>query len=126
MIAKTKLAEKFAQLDEFWSPRVIADMDGSHLVKVAKLQGEFVWHAHDHEDELFLVVQGRLTIELRDQVLELEPSELVVIPAGVEHRPVAREECHVLIFEKKNTAHTGSEQTAFTRSIDEQLRPLQG
>ncbi len=124
MITKINLAEKFAKLDEHWSPRVIGGLDGTHLAKIAKLKGEFVWHAHDHEDELFLVIKGHLTIELEAQTLTLDAGELCVIPAGVRHRPIANEECHVLVFEKKQTAHTGTEQSELTRSLDDQLRPI--
>lgn len=124
MITKINLAEKFAKLDEHWSPRVVGSVDGAYLAKIAKLQGTFTWHQHDHEDELFLVIKGHLSIELEDQRLELDAGEMVVIPAGVRHNPIADEECQVLVFEKKSTAHTGSEQTDRTRSLDDQLRPI--
>ncbi len=124
MITKINLAEKFGKLDEHWSPRVVGSVDGTHLAKIAKLKGTFTWHKHDHEDELFLVIKGHLTIELEDQKLELDAGEMVVIPAGVMHNPIAEEECHVLVFEKQTTAHTGSEHTNQTRSLDDQLRPI--
>lgn len=124
MITKINLAEKFGKLDELWSPRVVGEIDGTHFAKIAKLQGTFTWHKHDHEDELFLVMNGHLTIELEDQRLELGAEEMVVIPAGVMHNPIADQECHVLVFEKKVTAHTGSEIIAATKSIGDQLRPI--
>lgn len=124
MITKINLAEKFGKLDEHWSPRVVGELDSAYLVKIAKVQGAFTWHKHDAEDELFLVVKGHLTIELEDQKLELDAGEMVVIPAGVMHNPIADEECHVLVFEQKSTAHTGDEQTNQTRSLDDQLRPI--
>lgn len=124
MITKINLAEKFDKLTEHWSPRVVGSVDGTHLAKIAKLKGEFVWHAHEQEDEMFLVIAGHLTIELEDQTLELATGEMCVIPAGVRHRPIAREECHVMVFEKSQTAHTGTEQTDLTRTLDEQLRPI--
>lgn len=123
-VQKVNLAEKFAALEELWSPRVVAELDGSHLAKVAKLEGEFVRHAHAQEDELFLVMSGRLRLELDDQVIELAPGELCVIPAGVEHRPVASEECHVLIVERASTAHTGAVKSDLTRSLEEQQRAV--
>ncbi|MCA9915300.1 MAG: cupin domain-containing protein [Anaerolineaceae bacterium] len=108
MIEKVNLAQKFALINEHWSPRIagrVNDFD----VKLAKLQGEFVWHHHDNEDELFLVVAGNLTIELRDQpAIRLEAGEFVIIPRGVAHRPVAETECHVLLFEPAGTLNTGS------------------
>lgn len=124
MITKVNLAEKFGKLDEHWSPRVVGELDGNYLVKIAKLEGSFTWHKHDKEDELFLVMSGRLMIELEDQKLELGPGEMVVIPAGVMHNPIAEAECQVLVFEKKSTAHTGTKETEHTRSLDEQLRPI--
>jgi mannose-6-phosphate isomerase-like protein (cupin superfamily) len=106
MVEVVSLAGKLAQFDERWSPKIVAEMNGSH-VKVAKVQGEFVWHSHAEEDELFLVVRGRLRIELRDGAVTLGPGELVVIPKGVEHRPVAEEEVHVVLVEPAGILHTG-------------------
>ena len=106
MVSKISLAEKFARFSDRWSPKIIADLNDSH-VKLAKVQGEFVWHSHEREDELFLVIQGTLTIELRDGEVTLGPGELVVIPKGVEHRPVAQEEVQLLLVEPKEIRHTG-------------------
>ena len=100
-------AEKFAQFSDLWSPRIIAELNGQQ-VKLAKLLGEFVWHAHKEEDELFLVLAGRLVIQLRDGDIVLESGELAIIPRGVEHRPVADEEVHVLLFEPASTLNTGT------------------
>jgi len=100
------LAERFGRVREHWSPRVVAELNGQH-VRVAKLLGEFTWHSHADEDELFLVVSGQLVIELRDGRVELGPGQLVVIPRGVEHRPVARDEVHVVLFEPAATVNTG-------------------
>ncbi len=102
-----RLAEKFGGIAATWRPRIIAELNGQH-VKLAKLRGEFVWHAHAAEDELFLVIAGRLRIELRDGALELGAGDLAVIPRGVEHRPVAAEEAHVLLFEPVSTVNTGT------------------
>ncbi len=106
MLTKINLTEKFTCFTDRWSPKVIADLNDNH-VKLAKVQGEFVWHQHAEEGELFIVVKGELTIELRDGRVTLGPGELVVVPKGVEHRPVAREEVHVMLIEPKATRHTG-------------------
>jgi mannose-6-phosphate isomerase-like protein (cupin superfamily) len=112
-----------ASLTELWSPRVVAELDDSY-VKTAKVHGEFSWHAHDGEDELFLILSGELRIELEDRHVLLREGELFVVPRGVRHRPVAEHECLLMLIEKKATLHTGSEVTEHTRSLDEQLRPL--
>ncbi|HRP07595.1 MAG TPA: cupin domain-containing protein [Gemmatimonadales bacterium] len=117
---KTPL-EMARRLDEYWSPRVIAEVDDSY-VKVAKVKGTLGWHAHAGEDELFLVLSGQLVIETRDGAVRLGPGQMHVVPKGVEHNPVAEEECCLLLFERKSTAHTGDTVTPFTRSIEEQLR----
>lgn len=110
-------------LDELWSPRVIAELDDAY-VKVAKVRGTLAWHSHDDEDELFLVLKGRLAIEMEDRTVVLEEGGLFVVPKGVRHNPVADEECLILLVERKSTRHTGSEVTALTRGLDEQLRPV--
>lgn len=112
-----------AALTELWSPRVIAELDDSY-VKVARLQGTLAWHAHDDEDELFLVLEGQLRIELEDGAVELSAGELYVVPKGVRHNPVAEQECLVLLVERKSTRHTGDVVTERTRSVEEQTRPL--
>lgn len=101
------LAEKLQLVTELWSPRVVAELN-DYQVKIAKLQGEFLWHAHDGTDELFLVLHGELRIEFRDRVVELGEGELCVVPAGVEHRPVAERECHLLLIEPRGTVNTGN------------------
>jgi len=103
---KVNLAEKFAMFSEHWSPRIVGELNGQY-VKLAKLQGEFVWHRHEAEDELFLVVKGKLAIHFRDRVEELQEGELLIVPAGVEHKPVAGQEVQVLLFEPKSTLNTG-------------------
>lgn len=112
-----------ASLTELWSPRVIAEVDDA-FVKVAKVQGEFPWHAHDGEDELFFLLKGQLRIELEAGAVELSAGELFVVPKGVRHRPVAQGECQLMLFERKSTLHTGNEVTELTRSLDEQLRSV--
>jgi mannose-6-phosphate isomerase-like protein (cupin superfamily) len=113
MIEKVNLEQKFGLFEEYWSPRIAGELNDSY-VKLARLKGEFVWHQHDHEDELFLVVKGHLTIKLRDQDLELHPGEFVIIPRGVEHLPVAGEEVHVVLLEPKSTLNTGNVQSERT------------
>ena len=100
------LADKLSQFDEYWSPRIVGEVNDSY-VKLAKLSGEFVWHSHEQEDELFLVVRGRLTIRFRDRDVHLEEGQMVIVEKGVEHQPVAESEAHVLIVEPKSTLNTG-------------------
>jgi mannose-6-phosphate isomerase-like protein (cupin superfamily) len=110
-------------LTELWSPRVIAELEDSY-VKVAKLQGSLVWHSHDEEDELFFVLKGSLRIEMEDRTVELGEGEAFLVPKGVRHNPVADQECHVMLIERKTTQHTGDEVTEKTRSVADQLRPV--
>jgi len=112
-----------AALDEHWSPRVVAEVDDSY-VKVAKLQGSLAWHSHDNEDELFFILKGSIRIEMEDRAVELREGDAFVVPKGVRHHPVAEDECHVMLIERKTTLHTGNEATDKTRSIAEQLRPV--
>jgi len=116
---KVNLDEKFAAFDEHWSPKIIGELNGQQ-VKLAKFQGPFVWHHHENEDELFLVHRGHFRLELRDRVLELGPGELVIVPRGVEHRPVADEEVEVLLFEPATTLNTGNVRN--DRTLDELAR----
>jgi len=104
---KVNLADKLSLFSEHWIPRIVGELNGQQ-VKLAKLEGEFVWHHHESEDELFLVLKGRLVIELRDREIALEPGEFFIVPRGVEHRPVASEEVHVLLFEPASTRNTGN------------------
>jgi mannose-6-phosphate isomerase-like protein (cupin superfamily) len=107
MMDKVNLAQKFNLFDEYWSPKVVGELNGQ-VVKIAKLKGEFLWHHHATEDELFLVVKGRLVIQLRERDVTLEAGELFIVPHGVEHRPVAEAEAHILMFEPKSTLNTGN------------------
>lgn len=104
---KVNLAEKFSRFDDTWSPKIVGEVQDMH-VKLVKLKGEFVWHHHDAEDEMFLVVKGRLLIKFRDQDVWLGEGEFLIIPRGVEHLPVANEEVHVMLFEPAGTLNTGS------------------
>jgi mannose-6-phosphate isomerase-like protein (cupin superfamily) len=115
------LAEKLAMFTDHWQPRIVGELNG-HELKVAKVQGEFVWHHHDDTDDFFLVLQGRLRIQLRDEErgeyeVELGPGELYVVPQGVEHRPVAEEETHLLLIERSGTLNTGDPATAAPRRV---------
>jgi mannose-6-phosphate isomerase-like protein (cupin superfamily) len=105
---RVNLAEAISGIDEHWSPRIAGQVNDSY-VKLAKIQGEFIWHQHDEEDELFLVVKGRLLMQLRDRDLWLDEGEFTIIPRRVEHRPVAEEEVHLLLFEPATTVNTGEE-----------------
>lgn len=118
VVSPSKVA---ASLTRLWSPRVVAEVDDSY-VKVAKVHGTLAWHSHDDEDELFLVLEGRLRIEMEAGTVELDKGEMFVVPRGVRHNPVAENECHVLLIERKSTLHTGTTVTDRTRSIAEQLR----
>lgn len=123
MIKPLSPTEVASRLDELWSPRVLAEVDDVY-VKVARVHGTLAWHSHADEDELFYVLGGALRIELEDGVVELGEGQMCVVPKGVRHNPVAEQECHLLLIERKSTRHTGDEVTALTRSIDEQRRPL--
>jgi mannose-6-phosphate isomerase-like protein (cupin superfamily) len=112
-----------ASLTEFWSPHVVAEL-GDSYVKVAKVHGTLAWHSHDNEDEMFLILKGRLRIEMEARTVELSEGEMFVVPKGVRHNPIADEECHIMLIERKSTLHTGTVVTDKTRSLDEQLRPV--
>ena len=110
-IEKISLADKLGRIREHWRPQVIGELNGQE-VKLVKCRGEFIWHHHDVEDELFLVVRGRLRMEFRDRTVELGPGELVIVPRGVEHRPVAEEEVELLLFEPAGVRNTGNVEHA--------------
>ena len=107
MMEKVNLAQKFAQIHEYWKPYIAGELNGQ-LVKLDKLKGEFIWHHHEHEDEMFLVVKGRFRMEFRDRDVWLEEGEFIVVPRGVEHRPVADEEAWIMLFEPASTLNTGN------------------
>lgn len=104
---KVNLAQSLNHIDGYWSPRIAGELNGQH-VKLARLKGEFVWHHHEDEDELFLVIKGRLLMRLRDGDITLDEGEFLIVPRGVEHQPVAEEEVHVLLFEPAGTLNTGN------------------
>jgi len=112
------LIDKFSKFTDQWSPKIVGELNGQY-VKLAKLQGEFVWHSHEHEDELFMVFKGILTMHFRDKKVTVKPGEFLVVPKGVEHFPVVEgEEVHLLLFEPKNTLHTG--EVEFERADNDQ------
>jgi len=118
-MGKININEKFNLFSEHWTPKVIAESNGQ-LVKIAKGQGELVWHAHEHEDELFIVFKGQLTLKMHDQTVVLNPGEMFVVPKGVEHCPVAEEETHLMIIEPASTKHTGDNISEQTVSYEKQ------
>ena len=113
------LEQKFSLFSDQWSPKVIGEMNGQY-VKLAKIEGEFVWHAHEHEDELFYIVKGDLTLKFRDGEVRLKPGDMHIVPMGVEHLPIAHEETWVMLIEPKATAHTGEIESDITVAIEDQ------
>ena len=103
---RVNVVEKFALIDDYWSPKIVGELN-SQYVKLAKLKGDFIWHHHETEDELFLVIKGELTLKFRDHDIILQEGEFLIVPRGVEHKPVAEDEAHVLLFEPKSTLNTG-------------------
>lgn len=117
---KVNLSEKFSLFTDYYNPRIIGALNNQH-VKLAKLKGDFVWHKHDVEDELFLVIKGKLKIEFRDRTEEINEGEFIIVPHGVEHKPVAVDEVHVLLFEPATTLNTGNVQNEMTKKDLEKL-----
>jgi len=117
---KVNLEDAFSRLTEYWNPHVAADLNGQH-VRLAKLKGEFIWHAHENEDEMFLVIRGQLTLKLRDRDISLNAGEFFVVPRGVEHLPVAHEEAWAMVFEPAETLNTGNVRNERTRTALKRL-----
>jgi mannose-6-phosphate isomerase-like protein (cupin superfamily) len=115
-VSAINLAEKLSTFSEYWQPRVVGSFNG-HDLMVVKVKGEFVWHKHDNTDDFFLVLAGHITIQLRDGAVQLGPGEVFVVPKGVEHRPVAEDEAHVLLIEPRDTPNTGDVATAAARRV---------
>ena len=114
---KVNLSEKLAQIEDYWSPKAVGAVNDFH-VKLVKLKGEFVWHAHDIEDELFLVVAGTLRMQFRDREVLVAPGEFIIVPHGTEHRPVADDEVHLLLLEPATTVNTGTAGGSRTRAVE--------
>ena len=117
---KINLEQKYSLFHEFWSPKIVGELNDSYI-KLAKLKGEFDWHHHDNEDELFFVVKGQLTIKFRDKDVILDEGEMVVIPKGLDHLPVATEEVQVMLIEPKGTLNTGNVVTEKTQQVLERI-----
>ena len=117
---KVNISEKLSQFNDYYNPRIIGELNGQY-VKAVKLMGEFVWHHHDNEDELFLVIKGKLKMEFRDKIVEVLPGEFIIVPKGVEHRPVAEDEVHLLLFEPASTLNTGNVENERTRKVLEKI-----
>ncbi len=120
MLNKTNLLAQCQQLTDYWSPRIVGEVNDQY-VKVAKLKGEFEWHKHDAEDELFFVLRGELIIQYKDSSVTLAEGDMHIVPKGVLHNPRAEQDCLIALVESKSTAHTGDKVTAKTRSIEQQL-----
>jgi mannose-6-phosphate isomerase-like protein (cupin superfamily) len=119
-MSKVNITHKLGEFNDYWNPRIIGELNGQH-VKAVKLKGEFVWHHHDHEDELFLVIKGKLRMEFRDRVEELNEGEFIIVEKGIEHRPVAEDEVHILLFEPAGTLNTGNAESEFMRKTLEKI-----
>jgi mannose-6-phosphate isomerase-like protein (cupin superfamily) len=113
-IVKVNIANKLSLFHDYWNPRIAGELNGQHI-KLVKFKGDFVWHKHDDEDEMFLVVKGNFIMELRDRSIQINEGEFIIIPKGTEHRPVASEEVHVMLFEPASTINTGNEKNELTR-----------
>lgn len=112
---KVNIAQKLSLFSDHWNPRIVGELNGQQ-VKLAKFQGEFIWHSHEHEDELFLVIKGEFTMQFRDNNVLLKEGEFLIVPKGVEHRPVAEKEVHILLFEPATTLNTGEHSNHLTRN----------
>src|SRR5687767_8485922 len=117
---KVNIAEKFSRIKDYWNPRIAGELNGQ-MVKLVKFKGEFVWHKHDHEDEMFYVVEGEFNMELRDRTILIRENEFIIVPRGVEHRPVAPKEVSVILFEPATTLNTGDRITELTRESLERI-----
>jgi mannose-6-phosphate isomerase-like protein (cupin superfamily) len=117
---KINISEKLSQFSDYWNPRIVGELNNQH-VKAVKLKGEFVWHHHDHEDELFLVIKGILKMEFRDKTVTINPGEFIIVPRKVEHKPVADEEVEILLFEPATTLNTGNIENERTRKELERI-----
>lgn len=114
MIEKVNLEQKLSLFSDHWSPKIVGELNSQH-VKLAKLKGEFVWHKHDHEDELFFVIKGSFKMEYRDRTVVVNENEFLIVPKGVEHRPVADEEVSIMLFEPASTLNTGDAESELTK-----------
>lgn len=114
-MTKININEKFSLFTDYWSPKIVGELNGQY-VKLVKLKGEFVWHTHDNEDELFMVIKGELKIAFRDKTVTLVENEILIVPKGVEHKPIADEEVWIMLFEPKETLNTGNASSLLTKN----------
>ncbi len=117
---KINIAEKLSLFQDYWHPRIVGELNGQH-VKLVKFKGEFVWHKHDREDELFYVLQGQFKMEFRDKVIEVKENEFLIVPRGIEHRPVADWEVSIMLFEPASTINTGNAEGELTKHTLEKI-----
>jgi len=119
-IEKVNIAEKLNQINDWWNPRIAGELNGQHA-KLVKINGEFVWHKHNEEDEMFLIINGDFAMELKDKIVEVKPGEFIIIPKGVEHRPVAYGEVEMMLFEPATTLNTGNVKNKLTKENLEKI-----
>ena len=119
-MTKINITEKFSLFNDYWNPRIVGELNGQ-LVKLVKFKGEFVWHKHDNEDEMFYVIKGKLKMEFRDKIVEVNENEFLIVPKGVEHKPFAENEVSVMLFEPNTTLNTGNTKGALTRENLEKI-----
>ncbi len=117
---KVNISEKLSSFSDYWNPRIVGELNGQH-VKLVKFKGEFVWHKHDNEDEMFLVIKGKFKMEFRDKTVEILENEFIIVPKGVEHKPVAENEVEVMLFEPSSTLNTGNVRDKLTRDTLEKI-----
>jgi len=117
---KINIADKLALFSDYWNPRIVGELNGQYI-KLAKFKGEFIWHKHDNEDEMFWVLKGNLKIEFRDKIVEVGENEFIIIPKGTEHKPVAENEVSVMLFEPKSTLNTGDKKNGITRELLDEI-----
>jgi mannose-6-phosphate isomerase-like protein (cupin superfamily) len=117
---KINVADKFSSISDYWNPRIAGELNGQ-MVKLVKFKGEFVWHKHDDEDEMFYVVEGEFDMELRDKTITIRENEFIIIPRGIEHRPVAQQEVSVILFEPATTLNTGDQRNQMTKEVLERI-----
>jgi len=119
-INKVNVREKLSLFSEHWSPKIVGELNGQY-VKLAKIKGEFIWHKHDNEDEMFYVLKGKLNMKFRDKTIEINEGEFIIVPKGVEHKPVANVEIEIMLFEPKSTLNTGNLNNEFTKENLEKI-----
>lgn len=117
---KVNIIDKLSLFTDYWNPRIVGELNGQH-VKLAKLKGEFVWHKHDNEDEMFFVIKGEFKMEFRDKVVKLKENDFLIVPKGIEHRPVAENEVSIMLFEPNTTLNTGNTIGIFTKELLEKI-----